>query len=64
MSSLSHEETGFLVSPGDSQALASRIRWVYQHREAAKAMGLKGRRDGQARVLAGGDDFDNSECVC
>ena len=36
-----HGETGFLVAPGDSQDLAARLRWVYSHREAAKAMGAK-----------------------
>jgi glycosyltransferase involved in cell wall biosynthesis len=39
---VAHGETGFLVSPGDSQDLAARLRWVYSHREAAKAMGAKG----------------------
>ena len=36
-----HGETGFLVAPGDSQDLAARLRWVYSHPEAAKAMGAK-----------------------
>jgi len=34
-------ETGFLVSPGDAQELATRLRWVCQHPDAARAMGLK-----------------------
>ena len=37
-----HGETGFLVAPGDSQDLAARLRWVFSHPEAAKAMGAKG----------------------
>ena len=36
-----HGETGFLVAPGDPQDLAARLRWVYSHPEAAKAMGAK-----------------------
>jgi glycosyltransferase involved in cell wall biosynthesis len=36
-----HGETGFLVAPSDSQDLAARLRWVYSHPEAAKAMGAK-----------------------
>jgi glycosyltransferase involved in cell wall biosynthesis len=35
-------ETGFLVAPGDSDDLAARLRWVYSHPEAAKAMGARG----------------------
>lgn len=37
-----HGETGLLVAPGDYQGLADQLRWVYSHREAAKAMGLRG----------------------
>ena len=36
-----HEDTGLLVAPGDYQGLAAQLRWVYQHREAAKAMGAR-----------------------
>ena len=39
---VTHRKTGFLVTPGDSQELAGRLRWVYSHREAAKAMGRAG----------------------
>jgi glycosyltransferase involved in cell wall biosynthesis len=37
-----HGETGFLVPPGDVQALADRLQWIYEHREPAKAVGLRG----------------------
>ncbi len=36
-----HEDTGLLVDPGDYQGLVAQLRWVYQHREAAKAMGAR-----------------------
>jgi glycosyltransferase involved in cell wall biosynthesis len=36
-------ETGFLVAPGDDAALAERLQWMLDHREAADTMGKKGR---------------------
>jgi len=36
-------ETGFLVEPGDVNAMADRISWLLEHPEAARSMGLKGR---------------------
>ena len=38
---IAHEESGFLVAPSDYYELAARLRWVYSHREASKAIGLK-----------------------
>lgn len=35
--------TGFLVPPGDEEALADRLRWVLEHPEEAEAMGLRAR---------------------
>jgi len=35
-------ETGFLVEPGDVQAMAEKIAWLLQHPEAARSMGRKG----------------------
>jgi glycosyltransferase involved in cell wall biosynthesis len=37
-----HEQTGFLVPPSDPDALAERLRWVYDNREAAREMGARG----------------------
>jgi len=31
--------TGFLVPPGDEEALAERLRWVLKHPQEAEAMG-------------------------
>jgi len=36
-------ETGFLVPPGDVDALADRLKWVLSHPEEAKEMGRKAR---------------------
>jgi glycosyltransferase involved in cell wall biosynthesis len=36
-----HEDTGLLVAPGDYQGLATQLRWVYQHRETARTMGVR-----------------------
>jgi len=36
------DETGFLVPPGDANALAEKIEWLMQNREDAAAMGEKG----------------------
>lgn len=36
-------ETGFLVAPGDHQALAERLRWVLEHPQEALEMGRRGR---------------------
>jgi len=35
--------TGFLVPPGDEEALAERLRWVLKHPQEAKAMGHRAR---------------------
>lgn len=35
--------TGFLVPPGDEEALAERLRWVLSHPQEAKAMGHRAR---------------------
>ncbi len=35
--------TGFLVPPGDEDALADRLRWMLSHPEEAKAMGQRAR---------------------
>ena len=36
-------ETGFLIEPGDEQALAERLRWVLEHREEAAEVGRRAR---------------------
>jgi glycosyltransferase involved in cell wall biosynthesis len=36
-----HGDTGLLVAPGDDQGLAAQLRWVCEHREAARAMGAR-----------------------
>ena len=35
--------TGFLVPPGDEEALAERLRWVLEHPEEAEVMGYRAR---------------------
>jgi glycosyltransferase involved in cell wall biosynthesis len=35
--------TGFLVPPGDEPALAGRLRWVFEHTEEARKMGIRAR---------------------
>jgi glycosyltransferase involved in cell wall biosynthesis len=35
--------TGFLVPPGDEEALAKRLRWVLEHPQEAEAMGYRAR---------------------
>jgi len=35
--------TGFLISPGDEQALAEKLRWVLEHPEESQAMGRRAR---------------------
>jgi len=39
--------TGFLVAPGDEQALAEKLRWVLNNPDKARAMGHTGRRFAQ-----------------
>jgi glycosyltransferase involved in cell wall biosynthesis len=41
---VAHGETGFLVTPGDSQELARWLRWVYLNPPAANAIGLSAAR--------------------
>jgi glycosyltransferase involved in cell wall biosynthesis len=33
--------TGFLISPGDEALLADRLRWIFEHPEEAREMGLR-----------------------
>jgi len=40
---IQNEITGFLVPPGDEEALAERLRWVLKHPQEAKAMGHRAR---------------------
>jgi glycosyltransferase involved in cell wall biosynthesis len=42
-----HGKTGFLVPPGDIQALAERIDWVFTHPEEARQMGQRARAAAQ-----------------
>uniref|UniRef100_A0AB33IRM7 Glycosyltransferase family 4 protein n=2 Tax=unclassified Prevotella TaxID=2638335 RepID=A0AB33IRM7_9BACT len=35
-------ETGFVIAPGDSDALADKLQWLIEHPEACKAMGKCG----------------------
>ncbi|MFN3422177.1 MAG: glycosyltransferase family 4 protein [Armatimonadota bacterium] len=36
-------QTGFLIPPGDEEALAERLRWILSHPEEARAMGKRAR---------------------
>jgi glycosyltransferase involved in cell wall biosynthesis len=40
---IQNEITGFLVPPGDEEALAERLRWVLKHPQEAKVMGHRAR---------------------
>lgn len=42
-----HGQTGFLVPPGDIQALTERIRWVFTHPDDARQMGPRARAAAQ-----------------
>jgi glycosyltransferase involved in cell wall biosynthesis len=44
-------ETGFLVPPGDADALAERVCWLLAHPDAARALGARG-RDRAERLYA------------
>jgi alpha-maltose-1-phosphate synthase len=37
-------KTGFIVEPGDREALRDRLRWLAAHPKQAGAMGAEGRR--------------------
>jgi glycosyltransferase involved in cell wall biosynthesis len=39
-----HEVTGLVVPPNDPDALASKLQWIAEHPDAARAMGEAGRR--------------------
>jgi glycosyltransferase involved in cell wall biosynthesis len=42
---ISDGETGLLVPPGDSAALAERLHWALHHPEEMRAIGLRGREE-------------------
>jgi glycosyltransferase involved in cell wall biosynthesis len=46
--------TGFLVPPGDEEALAERLRWVLKHPQEAEAMGRRAREFARAFLLSRG----------
>ena len=39
-----NEQTGFLVPPGDEDAVAERILWLFEHPREAEAMGARGKQ--------------------
>ena len=39
-----NEQTGFLVPPGDEDAVAERILWLFEHPTEAEAMGARGKQ--------------------
>jgi len=45
-------QTGLHFNPGDSEDLAAKIDWAWQHREATLAMGQRARREFEAKYTA------------
>ena len=37
-------EDGFIFEPGNAQALAEKVQWIWEHRNKAREMGMQGRK--------------------
>jgi len=61
---IQHERNGLLVPPGDLAALHTALRWCYEHRDRAEALGAAARRTIKARFDLGvaADAYYNSYC--
>jgi glycosyltransferase involved in cell wall biosynthesis len=49
---VAHERTGLLFNPGDAADLADKVRWAFEHPEAADAMRAAARREFEEKYTA------------